>query len=120
MKALILSEIEISYMIDLMKRHQGEEKVEELCSCKIKQEPKTFSIHQKLKYYEQAKATLNILLADLGIADIYSKIILSYEHKMKKRETQVEHVILRLLYRCQLAYWSINRLKKIFDMIKVA
>lgn len=51
----------------------------------------------------------------LGLTEVTERIMVRYE---KKKSYQLEHTLLKILYRCSLAYRSLTKFKKIGAMIR--
>ena len=67
--------------------------------------------------WELASLCYKVRMAQLGLEGVYESIMKEYE---KKKHYNYEHTLLKVLYRCSLAYRSKERIKKIFKMMKLS
>lgn len=65
--------------------------------------------------WELASLCYKVRMAQMGLEGVYSSIMKEYD---KKKMYNYEHTLLKVLYRCSLAYRSRERIRKIFKMMK--
>ena len=63
--------------------------------------------------WELATLCYKVRMAQMGLEVVNSSIMREYE---KKKKYNYEHTLLKVLYRCSLAYRSRERIKKIFTI----
>ena len=64
-------------------------------------------------YFNRARATLEILMARIGLTILFKKIVYQYE---KDVENKFLKTLVKLLLRCDLTFKAIQKLEKIFKM----
>jgi hypothetical protein len=68
----------------------------------------------KKKYYDQARKTLEILMAKIGLQEVFVKLMKGYQVLVTKN---LDETLIKLLYRCIIAWDSIHKCEKIFNLI---
>lgn len=59
--------------------------------------------------------TFQYLMESMGLFSVYKKIMLEYNANVRGK---FEETLLKILYRCTMAYKSINKIRKIVNMLK--
>lgn len=84
----MLDETKISYYTNVFKKYGRLEEFEKT---------------EKYQNFDKAKCTLQILLTEMGLCDIFAKIVEHYENEIV---FDFEETFIKILYRCLIGYRS--------------
>lgn len=96
----MLDQTQVSYWTNVFKKYGRLEEFEKT---------------ERFQNFSRAKATLRILLTQMGLSDIFDRILEHYETEL---HFNFEGTFIKILYRCLLGYRSIERLESIFALIE--
>ena len=80
----------------------------------IKKKDQTMKIQTKKKHYDKGRKTLELLMAKIGLQDVYLKLMSGYQQQVTKN---LDDTLIKLCYRCIIAWESIHKCEKIFNII---
>ena len=100
--AMVLSEIEVTFLINVVKRIDKPNK------------PSIKMTDERMKgYYRKAINTLEILMTRLGIGEIFKQMSEVYERTSRD---EPRRTLMKLLYRCLITHRQIKQLTRIFKL----